>query len=65
MRIKHYNVEARSGRGGERMVRMLDRADADNDGSVTEEEFAAFFEEMSSRRGGSGKGEGLRGFGRF
>lgn len=57
-------IEARQGRGGEMMTRMLNRADADADGSVTEEEFAAFFDEMSSRRGGGGMGEGRRGFGR-
>ncbi|MXQ06318.1 calcium-binding protein [Alphaproteobacteria bacterium GH1-50] len=51
-------VEARQGRGmGERLLR---RADADNSGGVSEEEFDAAMEHFAERRGGGHEGRGDR-----
>ncbi len=53
-------IEARQGggRGGERMIQ---RADTDNSGGVSAEEFDAFREQMADRRGGKGGKSGKRG----
>lgn len=56
-------LEARGQRGGDMVTRLIGRADADEDGAVSEEEFTAFLDQMSERRGPR-QGEGRRGFGR-
>ena len=57
-------LEARQGRGGDMVQRLLNRADTDGDGAVSAEEFEAFQEAMAERRGGM-RGKGRPGGGRL
>lgn len=50
-------LEAREG-GGRMAARMIERADTDNSGGVSAEEFEAVKEKMAGRRGGKGSKRG-------